>query len=125
MTELRPLVLVVDDDQAVRDSLRFALELEGLEVQSCAGAGELLAHSRLAQAACLVIDYQMPLMDGFELVAELRRRGCHTPVILIAGEVTGWLRRRARSMGLRHVIEKPLLDSALLETLQSVLNSSP
>jgi two-component system response regulator FixJ len=125
MSDVRPLVFVVDDDKAVRDSLKFELELEGLEVQPCACGGELLAHDRLAQAVCLVIDYQMPLMDGFELVAELRRRSCHTPVILITGQVTGWLRRRARTMGLRPVIEKPLLDSALLETLQSVLKSRP
>jgi two-component system response regulator FixJ len=125
MSDPRPLVFVVDDDKAVRDSLKFALELEGLEVQPCSGGGELLAHDRLGQAACLVIDYRMPLMDGFELVAELRQRGCATPVILITGEATSWMRRRARDVGLRHVVEKPLLDSVLLETLQSILKSIP
>jgi two-component system response regulator FixJ len=123
MSDSMPLVFVVDDDKAVRDSLRFELELDGLEVQPCACGAELLAHNRLAEAACLVIDSQMPLMDGFELVAELRRRGCQTPVILLAGDATGSLRRRARGMGLRQVIEKPLLDSALRETLQRVLSS--
>lgn len=123
MSDVRPLVFVIDDDQAVRDSLRFALELEGLEVQPCAGGGELLAHHRLAQAACLVIDYQMPIMDGFELVMELRRRSCPAPMILITGEITRWLRQRAQALGLRHVVEKPLLDGLFLEILQSVLGS--
>jgi Response regulator len=118
MNNLRPVVFVVDDDKGVRDSLKFALELEGFEVQPCAGGGELLAHNHLAQAACLVIDYQMPHMDGFELVAALRRRSCHTPVILITGEVTCSVRRRAQTIGVRHVIEKPLLDNGLLEALQ-------
>jgi len=119
MSNSRPLVFVVDDDKAVRDSLKFALELEGFEVQPCAGGCELLAHKHLAQAACLVIDYHMPHMDGCELVAALRRRSCHIPVILITSEVTCWLRRLAHTMGVRHVIEKPLLDNGLLEALQA------
>ena len=121
MSDVRPLVFVVDDDQAVRDSLRFALELEGLEVQPCAGGRELLAHHRLGQAACLVIDYQMPIMDGFELVVELRRRSCQAPMILITGQITRWLRQRAQALGLRHVVEKPLLDGLFLATLESVV----
>ena len=123
MSDPRPLVFVVDDDKAVRDSLKFALELEEFEVQSCAGGCELLAHTRLAQAACLVIDYRMPHMDGFELVAALRQRSCHTPVILITAEVTCWMRRHAQTMGVRHVIEKPLLDNGLLEALQGYMPS--
>lgn len=123
MTELRPLVFVVDDDQAVRHSLKFALELENLEVQVCEGGAQLLAHRRLGEAACLVIDFQMPLMDGLELVDALRARGLATPVIMISGQVTALLRRRARAAGVRHVVEKPLLDSVLLETLQALLQS--
>jgi chemotaxis protein CheC len=69
-----------------------------------------------------VIDFKMPVMDGFELVTELRRRGDRTPVILITGQVTGRLLRRARAAGLRHVVEKPLLDSVLQDTLQSLLD---
>ena len=121
MSPVRPLLFVVDDDRAVRDSLKFVLELEELEVQACEVGAELLAHERLAQAACLVIDYQMPEMDGFELVAELRRRSCDAPVIIITGEVTSRLRRRARALGLRHLVEKPLLDGVFLDTLHSIL----
>lgn len=125
MNTARPLVFVVDDDQAVRDSLKFALELEGLEVQTCQGGPQLLSHGRLRDAACLVIDFQMPVMDGFELVAALRQRGHPTPVILITGEATSRLRRRAREAGVGHVVEKPLLDSVLLETLQTLLGANP
>lgn len=123
MIHERPVVFVVDDDQAVRASLKFALELEGLDVQVCAGGAELLAHQRLGDAACLVIDFKMPLMDGFELVAELHERGLYTPAILITGEITSRLRRRAQAAGVRYVVEKPLLDSGLLETLHALLQS--
>jgi FixJ family two-component response regulator len=123
MIHERPVVFVVDDDQAVRASLKFALELEGLNVQVCKGGAELLAHRRLSDAVCLVIDFKMPLMDGFELVADLHERGVCTPVILITGEVTNRLRRRAQAAGVRHVVEKPLLDGVLLETLHALLQS--
>lgn len=124
MNTARPLVFIVDDDRAVRDSLKFALALEGLEVETCEGGPQLLGHDLLHEADCLVIDLQMPVMNGFELVAELRQRGHGAPVILITGKATSRLRRQARAAGLRHVVEKPLLDSALLETLQSLLRTS-
>lgn len=116
------VVLVVDDDLAVRESLKFALELEGLEVHACACGADLLAHPQLLNAACLVIDYQMPGMDGFEVLNALKTCNCHVPVILITGNATVALRRRAALAGIRHVVEKPLLDSALIESIADVLN---
>jgi FixJ family two-component response regulator len=121
MAEGRHLVLVVDDDLAVRESLKFALELEGLTVRTCSGGAELLAHPNLHDAACLVVDYQMPMMDGLEVISALRSRDCSVPVILITGHSTGALLRRAIAAGVRHVVEKPLLDSALIESIQAVL----
>lgn len=120
----RPLIFVVDDDKAVRDSLKFALEIEGAEVQACDGGPSLLAHERLSEAACLLIDYQMPVMDGFELIAELVRRGLNAPVILMTGKITVELRHLARASRLSHVVEKPLMDSTLIETLQTILHSA-
>ena len=122
MSSERPLVFVIDDDRAVRDSLKFALKIEGLEVETCEGGPGLLAHDRLSEAACLLIDYQMPVMDGFEVTAELLRRGLHIPVILMTGKITIELRRLARGTGLSHIVEKPLMDSTLIETLQTILH---
>ena len=121
MFEGRHVVLVVDDDLAVRESLKFALELEGLKVHTCGSGPDLLAHPELAGAACLVIDYQMPTMDGFEVISALRTRNCLAPIILITGHSSGALLRRASAAGVRHVVEKPLLDSALIESIQEVL----
>ena len=70
-------VIVVDDDAAVRNSLKFALELEGLEVRLYEGPAELLADDALPAAGCLVVDYYMPSMSGVELVALLRERRVH------------------------------------------------
>lgn len=115
------LVLVVDDDLAVREALKFVLELEGLQVQVCACGADLLSHPRLMHADCLVLDCEMPGMNGFEVVRALKARDIHVPVILISGNATTAIRRRAASAGVRHVVEKPLLDSALIESISSIL----
>jgi FixJ family two-component response regulator len=121
MGERRHLVLVVDDDQAVRDSLKFALELEGLEVLALGSGPDLLAHPSLSRADCLVLDCQMPEMTGFEVLDRLRGGHIDVPVVMITGNATETLRRRARLAGVRYVVEKPLLDGALVESITHVL----
>jgi FixJ family two-component response regulator len=113
-----PVVLVVDDDPAVRDALKFAIELEGLQVQTCASGPELLAHPALGCARCIVLDYRMPVMDGFQALDCLARRGVRLPTILITTSVTDGIRERARHAGVAHIIEKPLLDGALMDRLR-------
>ena len=115
-----PVILVVDDDRAVRDSLKFALELDGLSVHTCASGAELLEHPQLGQARCLVLDYKMPAMDGFQALEALERRGIHLPAILITSSVTDGLRARARKAGIAHILEKPLLDGALIDRLREM-----
>ncbi len=116
------VVLVVDDDLAVRESLKFVLGVEGLEVHDCASGAALLDHPQLMDAACLVVDDQMPEMDGFEVLSALKTRDCRAPVILITGNATAGIRRRAALAGVRHIVEKPLLDSALIESITDILN---
>ena len=123
MTERQPLVLVVDDDLAVRDSLKFALQLEGLEVHACSGGADLLIHRSLSHAQCIILDYHMPAMDGFEVLTRLKASHCHVPVILITCHSTKLLRQRATSAGVLHVIEKPLMDSTLIDSIQEVLSN--
>jgi len=122
MAKRTDIVLVVDDDLAVRESLKFALELEGLTVSVCASGEELLSHPDLCQAGCLVLDYKMPRMDGFEVLGHLAARRMRVPVILITPNAGGNLRHRAKIAGVRHVLEKPLSDSALRDSISDVLN---
>ncbi len=124
MTEGQHLVLVVDDDLAVRESLKFALELEGLEVQACRGGAELLTHPHLWRADCMILSHHMPLMGGFAVLARLAALNCRVPVILTTDHATDALRRRAAMAGVRHVVEKPLLDSALNDSIQDVLRGT-
>jgi FixJ family two-component response regulator len=124
MSEGRHLVLVVDDDEAVRESLKFALELEGLRVLSLGSGPDLLAHPSLSQADCVILDCQMPEMTGFEVLDRLRNGNITVPVVLITGNATETLRRRARLAGVRHVVEKPLLDGTLIDSIAEVLRSA-
>lgn len=114
-------VLVVDDDDAVRDSLKFVLRLEGLDVRLYKNGAELLSEATLPRTGCLVVDYWMPGMDGLELVGHLRNRAVELPAILITGRATGDLLRRASHAGFRGVVEKPFEDGALLDGIRDAL----
>ena len=121
MSKLSGPVIVVDDDDAVRNSLKFALELEGLSVHLFKDGAELLAASDLPQGGCFVIDYNMPGMTGIELVGQLRQRRIDCPAILIASQVSDDLYSRAARSGFRVVLEKPLHDSELLDSIHAAL----
>ena len=111
-------VLVVDDDAAVRNALKFVLEIEGFRVRLYAGGQALLDDDDLPVLGCLVVDYRMPGMDGLELVERLRADKVTLPVVLICSRLDDWLRRRAVQAGVGAVLEKPLSDSALIECIR-------
>src|SRR4051794_26840112 len=104
-------VIIVDDDEAVRNSLKFALELEGFTVRLFKDGPELLSSGDLPRNGCFVIDYNMPGMTGIELVKKLRQRRADCRAILIASRVSDDLQDRAARSGFRNVLEKPLHDS--------------
>jgi two-component system, LuxR family, response regulator FixJ len=121
MARLSRPVIVVDDDDAVRNSLKFVLELEGLSARVFKSGAELLAVPNLWQIGCFVIDYNMPGMNGIELVDQLRQRRIDCPAILIASQVSDDLHGRATRLGFRVVLEKPLHDSELLDSIHAAL----
>ena len=117
------VILLVDDDAAVRNALKFSLEMEGFSVRLYATPEALLAEDHLRDGGCLVIDYRMPEIDGLELVERLRKRGVTLPVFLISGRVTRSLRARASGLGVSDVLEKPLSD--LVGSIRRVLDARP
>jgi FixJ family two-component response regulator len=113
------VVGVVDDDPAVRNSLKFSLEIDGFGVGVYASADELLSDSNIDRFRCLVIDQHMPGMSGLDLVAKLRERQLKVPVILITSHPPKVLVVRADSAGVP-IIEKPLLGNALQDKIREV-----
>lgn len=118
------VLLVVDDDAAVRNSLKFLAEIEGFEVNTYSCGRELLNEQRLPVSSCLVTDYHMPEMNGLELVAELRERRSLIPAILITPQPNEDLRNRAAAAGVS-IIEKPLLGSRLLDAVREAFDGHP
>jgi two-component system, LuxR family, response regulator FixJ len=116
----RPVIIVVDDDRAVRNSLQFSLEIEGFSVLTYADSRELLEDEALAESSCLVIDHNLPGMTGLDAIAELRERRVLVPAILITTHPSAATTERARKAEIP-IVEKPLLENGLLEQIQAAL----
>lgn len=117
----RQQVIIVDDDDAVRKSLKFALELQGYEVQ-VRESGEALLERPLPEAsACLVIDERLKGMSGLETLMLLRKRAISLPAILITSHPQPQLRRAARLASVP-IVEKPLIGDALLTAIRIALD---
>jgi two-component system, LuxR family, response regulator FixJ len=115
-----PIVLIVDDDPAVRNSLMFSLAVEGFAVRAYGSGRELLDDPGLPQHGCLVIDQRLPGMSGLELLTLLRERHVSLPAILITTNPSAILRQRAADAGVP-VVEKPLLGDALTRGIHAAL----
>src|ERR1700758_3433197 len=113
----KQVILVVDDDEAMRVSLRNMMESEGFEVCAFSNGHDLLNEASLPATGCLIVDYHMPGMNGLELVNALRGREVSIPAILITGNPTEYVRDRAAAIAVL-VLEKPGLGSHLLDCVR-------
>jgi len=119
-------IFVIDDDQAVRDSLQVLLELHGLRVVSFAsGEAFLQERSRRGEPAkgCLLLDLDLAGTSGLDLLRALRREGLRLPVIIITGRGAEAL-QRAREAGALAVLEKPFFDGALISIIDRALGAA-
>jgi two-component system response regulator FixJ len=116
---LNPLpkkVCVVDDDEAVRDSMQVLLESYGIAVEGYSSAREFLPHSR-DSSDCVLLDLHMPEMDGLQLLGAIREQGSSRPVIMITGRGDDQLNTRARQAGAYTLLNKPVEDDLLLQSI--------
>lgn len=114
-------VLIVDDDPAVRNSLRFSLEIDGYRVRLFHSDKDVLDLDEFPQSACLVIDYNLPGSNGLDLIAAMRARGYRSPAILITSHPAIGVRQRAAAAGVP-IVEKPLLGDALIEAIHAAVD---
>jgi two-component system response regulator FixJ len=118
------IVYVIDDEEAVRDSLTLLLESRGLVVQSFASGVEFLKVASSVPLGCVVTDMRMPGIDGLELLKRLRESNVRLPVIVATGHDEVSLALQALKAGAVDFIEKPfpadLLIDAVLSTLQAI-----
>ena len=111
-----PLVCVVDDDEAVLDSLALLLEVEGLQVRTFASATAFLDALPLP-AACIVSDVRMPGLDGIGLLGALATRSVAVPVIMITGHGDVPMAVRAMQQGAVDFLEKPFEPAHLIDVV--------
>jgi two-component system, LuxR family, response regulator FixJ len=119
----KSVVLVIEDDRAVRNSLKFALEVEGFSVQVYPTGTALLDEGDMPVSGCLVADYHLPGMNGLDLIQLLRERNVKLPAILITSHPTAAIRSRAMLAGVR-LIEKPLLSDTLFQCIRLALHEA-
>lgn len=118
------LVLVVHNDNEVRNSLKFLLEVEGFVVKMYDDAQALLDDAELPRHGRLVVDYNLPGLNGLAALEQLRRRGVLMPAILITSHLSSAVQQRSSAIGAL-IIEKPLLGTALIEALREIFETPP
>jgi two-component system response regulator FixJ len=116
------VVHVIDDDEAMRQSLAFLLEAVGMEVQTYESAVAFLEVAPAVKAGCVITDVRMPGLSGVELLRQLRERKLGIPVIVITGHGDVPLAVEAMKIGAMDFLEKPFDDEALLASVRSALN---
>ncbi|MBL8774004.1 MAG: response regulator [Phenylobacterium sp.] len=116
----RPLVLLVEDDIAVREALRFGLRVRGCEVELASSTDDLLARVAALAPSVLVVDANMRGASAIDVVEALRRQGDPLPIVLMATLPPRQLRRRAnRAAAL--LLEKPVLGDRLAQAVSDLL----
>ena len=115
--ELRPMLILVEDDDSVRRSLQLLLSGSGYRVRAFASAASALADPVVLGADFLVADYLLSESDGVELLGGLRARGWAGRAILVTAYPSNELRRAAEEVGYMAVMEKPVRHQELLLAL--------
>jgi two-component system, LuxR family, response regulator FixJ len=115
------LVHIIDDDEALRDSLAFLLDSSGIAARSYDSAATYLADPRRGASGCIVTDVRMPGMSGIDLLRKLKADGVSMPVIVMTGHGDVPLAVEAMKLGAFDFVEKPFDDEALLASVRAAL----
>ena len=120
--ETPKLIAIVDDDEAMQDSLRDLMEAAGLAARCFGSAEEFLESGLHRQAACLITDILMPKMSGLELQARLKEEECDIPIIFITAFGDANMRIQAMREGAVEFLAKPFDHQLMLKTVRAALD---
>ena len=123
MSQLTPIVFVVDDDISVRESLELLIRTEQWEVETFTSAEEFLSHPRPASPCCLVLDLTLPNLNGLDLQKQIAGRS-EMPIIFITGYGDIPASVRAMKAGAVEFLTKPLDNDALLAAIRDAIQRS-
>jgi FixJ family two-component response regulator len=117
------LISVVDDDESVRRTTTLLIESFGFRAATFESAETFLRSGHLHDTSCLIVDVQMPGMNGLQLQSHLAAAGCGIPIIFITAYESNDSRQRAMQAGAAAFLGKPFSDEQLLQTIRSALRS--
>lgn len=115
------VVTIVEDDDAVRDSLTLLFSLNGFAARAHASAEALLEVADTLAHGCLVVDFRLPGSNGLQLLQALRERGVGLPTVLISGHGDIAAARQAFKLGAVDFLEKPIDDAELLSMVRQAI----
>jgi|EndMetStandDraft_8_1072994.scaffolds.fasta_scaffold342195_2 two-component system response regulator FixJ len=118
----KAVVHVIDDDEAMRQSLAFLLGTVGMKVQTYESAMAFLAVAPEIKSGCIITDVRMPEVSGLDLLRRVRELELGIPVIMITGHGDVPLAVEAMKIGALDFLEKPFDDEVLLASVRSALN---
>jgi len=122
VTKNDPVVYIIDDDDAVRDSLIFLLQTEGVKSSAYASAEEFLDAYSSDMNGCLILDIRMPGVSGMELQKILLEKQCQLPIIFITGHGDIEMAVEAMREGAFDFVQKPFRDQELLDRINQALD---
>ena len=111
-------VFIVDDDEAVRDSIKVLLEVHGIDVEDFESTGAFATHYRKPHRGCLILDQHLPVSTGVEFLNSPAGRALDIPVILITGRGDPGIESQARAAGAAEYLQKPLSERVLIATVE-------
>jgi FixJ family two-component response regulator len=117
----KPTIFVIDDDVAVQDSLKALLESADLEVATYGSGLDFLADHERHGHGCVVLDLDLPVMSGLEVLEALAKRDSDMPVIIITGRADRATRDRSLRTGAVALLEKPMRGELLLNAIDQAL----
>lgn len=116
------IIAIIDDDEAMQDSLRDLLEAAGLVARCFGSAEEFLESDLHTRAVCLIVDIRMPGMSGLELQARLKEEERQIPIIFITAHGDARMKIRAMREGAVEFLSKPFDHQLLLKRVRAALN---
>ena len=116
------LIAIIDDDEAMQDSLRDLMEAAGLAAESFGSAEEFLKSDLHGKAGCLIVDIRMPKMSGLELQVKLKEEECNVPIIFITAHGDARMRIQAMRRGAVEFLAKPFDHQLLLKKVRAALD---
>jgi FixJ family two-component response regulator len=116
------LIAIIDDDEAMQDSLRDLMESAGLVARCFGSPEEFLASDLRARTACLIVDIRMPKMTGLQLQARLKEEERNIPIIFITAHGDARMRIRAMREGAVEFLAKPFDHHVLLKRVRTALD---